>query len=254
MLSVEPIKAFTDNYIWLVSTNEGSIVIDPGESKNIQKLIDNKTIDLKGILITHHHYDHTNGLSELVKKNELEVYGPVNNIDGINHRLNDKDKISIIGIDFDVISIPGHTLDHIGFYSANASNPILFCGDTLFAGGCGRIFEGTYEQMFNALKKITKLPTNTNIYCGHEYTLSNLKFALEADDTNKELIEEFKKVENKINSNIPSLPTTLDKELKVNPFLRCDNINIQNKIIEKFKVSNNELEVFTALRKWKDNF
>ena len=254
MLSVEPIKAFTDNYIWLVSTNEGSIVIDPGESKSIQKLIDNKTIDLKGILITHHHYDHTNGLSELVKKNELEVYGPVNNIDGINHRLNDKDKISIIGIDFDIISIPGHTLDHIGFYSANANNPILFCGDTLFAGGCGRIFEGTYEQMFNALKKITKLPTNTNIYCGHEYTLSNLKFALEADDTNKELIEEFKKVENKINSNIPSLPTTLDKELKVNPFLRCDNINIQNKIIEKFNVSNNELEVFTALRKWKDNF
>ena len=254
MLSVEPIKAFTDNYIWLVSTNEGSIVIDPGESKNIQKLIDNNTIDLKGILITHHHYDHTNGLSELVKKNELEVYGPVNNIDGINHRLNDKDKISIIGIDFDVISIPGHTLDHIGFYSANADNPILFCGDTLFAGGCGKIFEGTYEQMFHALKKITKLPTNPNIYCGHEYTLSNLKFALEADDTNKELIEEFKKVENKINSNIPSLPTTLDKELKVNPFLRCDNINIQNKIIEKFKVSNSELEVFTALRKWKDNF
>jgi len=254
MLSVEPIKAFTDNYIWLVSTNEGSIVIDPGESKNIQKLIDNNTIDLKGILITHHHYDHTNGLSELVKINELEVYGPVNNIDGINHRLTDKDKISIIGIDFDVISIPGHTLDHIGFYSANANNPILFCGDTLFAGGCGRIFEGTYEQMFHALKKITKLPINTNIYCGHEYTLSNLKFALEADDTNKELIEEFKKVENKINSNIPSLPTTLDKELKVNPFLRCDNINIQNKIIEKFKVSNNELEVFTALRKWKDNF
>ena len=254
MLSVEPIKAFTDNYIWLVSTNEGSIVIDPGESKNIQKLIDNNTIDLKGILITHHHYDHTNGLSELVKKNDLEVYGPVNNIDGINHRLNDKDKISIIGIDFDVMSIPGHTLDHIGFYSANADNPILFCGDTLFAGGCGKIFEGTYEQMFHALKKITKLPTNTNIYCGHEYTLSNLKFALEADDTNKELIEEFKKVENKINSNIPSLPTTLDKELKVNPFLRCDNINIQNKIIEKFKVSNSELEVFTALRKWKDNF
>ncbi len=254
MLSVEPIKAFTDNYIWLVSTNEGSIVIDPGESKSIQKLIDNKTIDLKGILITHHHYDHTNGLSELVKKNKLEVYGPVNNIEGINHRLKDKDKISIIGIDFDVISIPGHTLDHIGFYSANANNPILFCGDTLFAGGCGRIFEGTYEQMFHALKKITKLPTNTNIYCGHEYTLSNLKFALEADDTNKELIEEFKKVENKINSNIPSLPTTLDKELKVNPFLRCDNINIQNKILEKFKVSNSELEVFTALRKWKDNF
>jgi len=254
MLNVEPIKAFTDNYIWLVSTNEGSIVIDPGESENIQKLIDNKIIDLKGILITHHHYDHTNGLSDLVKKNKLGVFGPVNDIDGIDHRLSDKDKISIIGIDFDIISIPGHTLDHIGFYSANAGNPILFCGDTLFAGGCGRIFEGTYEQMFNSLKKITKLPTNTNIYCGHEYTLSNLKFALEADDANKELIEEFKQVENKINLNTPSLPTRLDKELEVNPFLRCDNINIQNKIIEKFNVSDNELEIFTALRKWKDNF
>ena len=126
------------------------------------------------------------------------MFGPVNNIDGINHRLNDKDKISIIGIDFEIISIPGHTLDHIGFYSVEANNPILFCGDTLFAGGCGRIFEGTYEQMFNALKKITKLPTNTNIYCGHEYTLSNLKFALEVDDTNKELIEEFKKVKIKL--------------------------------------------------------
>ena len=124
MLSVEPIKAFTDNYIWLVSTNEGSIVIDPGESKNIQKLIDNKTIDLKGILITHHHYDHTNGLSELVKKNKLEVFGPFNDIDGINHRLIDKDKVSIIGIDFEIISIPGHTLDHIGFYSVEANNPI----------------------------------------------------------------------------------------------------------------------------------
>ena len=254
MLSVEPIKAFTDNYIWLVSTNEGSIVIDPGESENIQKLIDNKIIDLKGILITHHHYDHTNGLSDLVKKNKLEVFGPINDVDGIDYRLNDKDKISIIGIDFDIISIPGHTLDHIGFYSANANNPILFCGDTLFAGGCGRIFEGTYEQMFNSLKKISKLPTNTNIYCGHEYTLSNLKFALEADEANKELIEEFKKVENKINLNTPSLPTRLDKELELNPFLRCDNINIQNKIIEKFNVSDNELEIFTALRKWKDNF
>ncbi len=254
MLSVELIKAFSDNYIWLVSTNEGSIVIDPGESKNIQKLIDEKSIDLKGVLITHHHYDHTNGLEDLLEKNSIDVYGPENNINGINYRVNNKDKISIIGIEFEVISIPGHTLDHIGFYSRNNNNPILFCGDTLFAGGCGRVFEGTYKQMFDALKKISALPKNTNIYSGHEYTLSNLKFALEVDSENYDLKQEYENVLEKVNSDIPTLPTTLNKELKVNPFLRCDNLSIQKKIAEKFNISGGELEIFTALRKWKDNF
>ena len=254
MLSVELIKAFSDNYIWLVSTNEGSIVIDPGESKNIQKLIDEKSIDLKGVLITHHHYDHTNGLEDLLEKNSIDVYGPENNINGINYRVNNKDKISIIGIEFEVISIPGHTLDHIGFYSRNNNNSILFCGDTLFAGGCGRVFEGTYKQMFDALKKISALPKNTNIYSGHEYTLSNLKFALEVDSENSDLKQEYENVLEKVNSDIPTLPTTLNKELKVNPFLRCDNLSIQKKIAEKFNISGGELEIFTALRKWKDNF
>ena len=254
MLSVELIKAFSDNYIWLVSTNEGSIVVDPGESKNIQKLIDSKSINLKGVLITHHHYDHTNGLDDLLKKNSLDVYGPENSISGINYRVYNKDRISIIGIEFEIISMPGHTLDHIGFYSSNNNNPILFCGDTLFAGGCGRVFEGTYEQMFNALKKISALPKNTTIYCGHEYTLSNLKFAIEADTKNADLKQEYESVLKKINSDIPTLPTTLDKELKVNPFLRCDNPSIQKKIAEKFNITGNELEIFTALRKWKDNF
>ena len=254
MLTVEPIKAFTDNYIWLVSTNEGSIVIDPGESENIQKLVDDKNINLKGILVTHHHYDHTNGINNLLKKNKLEVFGPENNIDGINNRVVDKDKISIIGIDFEVISMPGHTLDHIGFYSFNNDHPILFCGDTLFAGGCGRIFEGTYRQMFNALKNISKLPSHTNIYCGHEYTLSNLKFAIEVDNNNTDLKKEYNDVLKKTELNIPTLPTTLKKELKTNPFLKCDDLSIQKKIKEKFNISTNELEIFTALRKWKDNF
>ena len=254
MLTVEPIKAFTDNYIWLVSTNEGSIVIDPGESENIQKLVDDKNINLKGILVTHHHYDHTNGINNLLKKNKLEVFGPENNIDGINNRVVDKDKISIIGIDFEVISMPGHTLDHIGFYSFNNDNPILFCGDTLFAGGCGRIFEGTYKQMFNALKNISKLPRHTNIYCGHEYTLSNLKFAIEVDSNNIDLKKEYNDVLKKVKLNIPTLPTTLSKELIINPFLKCDDLSIQKKIKEKFNISANELEIFTALRKWKDNF
>ena len=253
MLSVEPIKAYTDNYIWLVSTNEGSIVVDPGESKEILNLIDSNEIDLKGVLITHHHYDHTNGLLDLTNKMNLEVYGP-KKIEGINNIVKESDKFSLIGIDFEVIEIPGHTLDHLAFYSSNNKDPILFCGDTLFAGGCGRVFEGTFEQMFKSLKKISNYPKETKIFCGHEYTLSNLKFALEVDEDNKELADEYINVKKLISSDIPSLPTNLNKELKVNPFLRCNEINIKNKVIDKFDIIDDELEVFTALRKWKDNF
>ena len=253
MLSVEPIKAYTDNYIWLVSTNEGSIVVDPGESKEILNLIDTNEIDLKGVLITHHHYDHTNGLLDLTNKINLEVYGP-KKIEGINNIVEESDKFSLIGIDFEVIEIPGHTLDHLAFFSSNNKDPILFCGDTLFAGGCGRVFEGTFEQMFKSLKKISNYPKETKIFCGHEYTLSNLKFALEVDEDNKELADEYINVKKLISSDIPSLPTNLNKELKVNPFLRCNEINIKNKVIDKFDIIDDELEVFTALRKWKDNF
>ena len=253
MLSVEPIKAYTDNYIWLVSTNEGSIVVDPGESKEILNLIDTNEIDLKGVLITHHHYDHTNGLLDLTNKMNLEVYGP-EKIEGINNIVKESDKFSIIGIDFEVIEIPGHTLDHLAFYSSNSEDPMLFCGDTLFAGGCGRVFEGTFEQMFKSLKKISNYPKETKIFCGHEYTLSNLKFALEVDEDNKQLADEYINVKKLISSDIPSLPTNLNKELKLNPFLRCNENNIKNKIIEKFDIIDDELEIFTALRKWKDNF
>ena len=253
MLSVEPIKAYTDNYIWLVSTNEGSIVVDPGESKEILNLIDTNEIDLKGVLITHHHYDHTNGLLDLTNKMNLEVYGP-EKIEGINNIVNESDKFSLIGIDFEVIEIPGHTLDHLAFYSSNNKDPILFCGDTLFAGGCGRVFEGTFEQMFKSLKKISNYPKETKIFCGHEYTLSNLKFALKVDEDNKQLANEYINVKKLISSDIPSLPTNLNKELKLNPFLRCNEINIKNKIIDKFDIIDDELEIFTALRKWKDNF
>jgi len=253
MLSVEPIKAYTDNYIWLVSTNEGSIVVDPGESKEILNLIDSNEIDLKGVLITHHHYDHTNGLLDLTKKMNLEVYGP-KKIEGINNIVKESDKFSLIGIDFEVIEIPGHTLDHLAFFSSNNKDPILFCGDTLFAGGCGRVFEGTFEQMFKSLKKISNYPKETKIFCGHEYTLSNLKFALEVDEDNKQLADEYINVKKLISSDIPSLPTNLNKELKLNPFLRCNEINIKNKVIDKFDIIDDELEIFTALRKWKDNF
>ena len=177
MIKIEPIEAFTDNYIWLVTTNEGSIAIDPGESSNTINFLEKNQLDLKAILITHHHFDHTGGIDDLVSYSPVNVYGPFNNdIASIDKKLKDGDKINVIGIEFEIIEIPGHTLDHIAFYSENNGSPILFCGDTLFAGGCGRVFEGTFDQMYESLNKLKILPENTNIYCGHEYTLSCLLY------------------------------------------------------------------------------
>ena len=139
-------------------------------------------------------------------------------------------------------------------YSLFENESILFCGDTLFSGGCGRVFEGTYEQMFNALKKLSEYPKNTKIFCGHEYTLSNLEFAKQVDPKNEELKSEYIKAQNLGLSDIPTLPSNLKKELKINPFLRCGHADIKERIIKKFDAKNNDLEIFTALRKWKDNF
>jgi hydroxyacylglutathione hydrolase len=255
MINIEPIKAFDDNYIWLMTTNEGSIVIDPGESKNLLKAIEKKNIKLDAILITHHHYDHTGGIEELlIKYPNLKVYGPNNNVDLINSRHVDGEFLNVIGIDFEVIEIPGHTLDHIAYYANTNNSPILFCGDTLFAGGCGRVFEGTFDQMYESLMKLKKLPQNTKIYCGHEYTINNLQFAKAVEPDNIDLITRYNDALNLRKNNIPTLPSTLSIELKTNPFLRCEKNNVQKIISHKFKTGFSEIEIFSALRKWKDKF
>jgi len=255
MINIEPIKAFDDNYIWLMTTNEGSIVIDPGESINLLKAIEQKNLKLDAILITHHHYDHTGGIEELLMKYpNLKVYGPNNNIDLIKSRLRDGELLNIIGIDFEVIEIPGHTLDHIAYYANINNSPILFCGDTLFAGGCGRVFEGTFHQMYESLMKLKKLPKNTKIYCGHEYTINNLKFAKAVEPDNIDLIKRYDEALDLRKNNIPTLPSTLSIELKTNPFLRAGEDNVQKIISKKFKTGFSEKEIFSALRQWKDNF
>jgi len=157
MINIEPIEAFSDNYIWLLTTNEGSLVVDPGESNSLLKTLKENDLDLKAILITHHHYDHTGGIEEILSEKSIDVYGPNNDVDLINVRVSSASKLKLLGIEFEVIEIPGHTLDHIAFFSENNGNPILFCGDTLFAGGCGRVFEGTFEQMYNSLSILKKL-------------------------------------------------------------------------------------------------
>ena len=254
MVKIESIEAFTDNYIWLVTTNEGSIVIDPGESSNVINYLDNNQLDLKAIFITHHHFDHTGGINEITSYYPVNVFGPINNVETINKRLKDGDRVSIIGIDFKIIEIPGHTLDHIAYFSENNGNPILFCGDTLFAAGCGRVFEGTFEQMYESIIKLKNLPINTKIYCGHEYTLSNLEFAKEAEPFNQDTLSRYNNVLKLREKGTPSIPSLLSTELKTNPFLRCDNKEVQENISTKFKTTKESKEIFKALRLWKDNF
>jgi hydroxyacylglutathione hydrolase len=254
MINIEPIKAFNDNYIWLATTNEGSIVIDPGEAHKTIKYLKENDLNLDAILITHHHFDHTGGIEDMLKFRNVDVYGPVNNIPSINKQLRDGNLFSVIGIDFKIIEIPGHTLDHIAFFSENNGNPVLFCGDTLFSSGCGRVFEGTFEQMHKSILKLKSLPANTKIYSGHEYTQSNLKFAMEVEPLNQKLISRYNDVQDLLNKGIPTLPTTLELELEVNPFLRCQAREVQNSVVKQFNTSNHEDEIFKALRQWKDNF
>jgi hydroxyacylglutathione hydrolase len=254
MINIEPIEAFSDNYIWLLTTNEGSIVIDPGESQNLLKILKENNLNLKAILITHHHYDHTGGINEILSEKSIDVYGPNNNIDSINIRLTNESKITLLGIEFEIIEIPGHTLDHIAYYSDNDGHPILFCGDTLFAGGCGRVFEGTFEQMYDSLSNLKQLPLNTKIYCGHEYTESNLRFAKSVEPLNQRIISRYNNVIELRKKGIPTLPTTIELELETNPFLRVGLKEVQETISKKFNTPKNDKDIFSAIRQWKDNF
>jgi hydroxyacylglutathione hydrolase len=254
MINIEPIEAFSDNYIWLVTTNEGSIVIDPGESSKTIELLKKRDLNLKAILITHHHFDHTGGIDEVKLFSSAKVYGPKNDISSIDVRVEVGQALSLIGIDFEIIELPGHTMDHIAFYTNNNGNPLLFCGDTLFAGGCGRVFEGTFEQMHESLMKLKSLPINTKVYCGHEYTTANLSFAKEVEPLNKNIISRYNEVLKLRKEGIPTLPTTIEIELKTNPFFRCDVEEIQDSLLKKFNIERNEQEIFKALREWKDNF
>ena len=170
MLKISPINAFSDNYIWLIQTNEGNTLVDPGDSKPIISTIDKLGITIDDILITHHHFDHIGGLELLKPLIKGSVIGPKNkSIDLLDKQVSEGDVIKSIGLEFSVFEVPGHTLDHIAFYS-DTEKEVLFCGDTIFSGGCGRVFEGTFEQMNHSLEKLMSLPSKTEIYCAHEYT------------------------------------------------------------------------------------
>ncbi|RCL38416.1 MAG: hydroxyacylglutathione hydrolase [SAR86 cluster bacterium] len=238
------IPAFIDNYIWSIE-KEGKIsVIDPGDANAVLNVLQNRNLELEDILITHHHYDHTGGVKELKKVMQGNVYGPDNlAIEGIDVALIENDQFSTLGYEFNVIETPGHTLDHISFHCHEKN--VLFCGDTLFSGGCGRLFEGTYQQLFNSLQKLVRLPNDTEVYCTHEYTLANLAFA-EQQISDEEISNYKKNVEVKLNKGEISLPSSIEIEKKINLFL-------MQKTPSDLKHLSPE-ESFKELRIRKDNF
>ncbi len=218
-ISIYPIKSFTDNYIWLIKKNRYAVIVDPGDASPVLEILQKENIHLQAVLITHKHLDHIGGVRDLKKVYpDIKIYGPKNNFNFAYEEVNNDDLVVIneLNISFRVIATPGHTLDHIVF----ADEENLFCGDTIFGCGCGRLFEGTFTQMHTSLKLLSKLPRSIKIFCAHEYTKKNIEFALILEKDNKDLIARKK---NLMKVDI-TLPSTLGEELKTNPFLRSKNL------------------------------
>lgn len=252
---IHPIPAFTDNYIWAIHSADSNqvCVVDPGDADAVQEYLELNSLVLTDILVTHHHPDHVGGLSQLKKSFEPRIIGPESSgISGITDFVVENDVVEIFGCSFSVMEVPGHTLDHIAFYSSEA---ILFCGDTLFAAGCGRLFEGTAEMMTHSLDKLAELPEATQVYCTHEYTLANLDFAKAADPKNIVLALRTLSEQEKRRLNLPTLPSSVGLELKTNPFLRCNDADVKKTVeLQAGRPLESELDVFTELRLWKDGF
>lgn len=253
--------AFKDNYIWLyINKNTKScIVVDPGDGQAALGAAAAHDVRVSAIFITHHHADHSGGILDMLRdigakdnlgKAPIPVYGPRGeSILGVTHKVSEGDTVSVPGFDpFAILDIPGHTKGHIAYYSAKAG--ILFCGDTLFAGGCGRLFEGTPEMLFNSLKKMNALPPDTLVYCAHEYTEKNLAFALTVEPHNLDLQKRYKEVCALREKQQPTIPSTLLIEQQTNPFLRTDSAEIRRYLAQ----SGSPVEIFAALRSLKDSF
>lgn len=253
MLEIVPVGAFKDNYVWTLRRGSKAAVVDPGDARPVLEYLARESLELSAILATHHHADHVGGIAELRRKYPVPAYGPRHEpIPTVTHPVSGGDRVTLdaLEVTFEVIDIPGHTRAHIAYYGAGA----LFCGDTLFACGCGRLFEGTPEQMYASLGKLRALPDDTRIYCGHEYTLANIAFARQVEPLNKSLELREQQARRLREAGKPTLPSTLGDEKATNPFLRWDApavIESANKYLGAR--ASDPVRVFAAIREWKNN-
>lgn len=259
-LELIPVPAFADNYLWLLVRGDEAVVVDPGDAAPVEAALAQRGLRLSAILITHHHPDHIGGLDKLLAAHAVPVYGPRAEratIKPLSVLLAEGDSVEVLGRHYTVMEVPGHTKGHIAFFSAASGSepPILLCGDTLFSAGCGRLFEGTPAQMHRSLSRLAALPGNTEVYCTHEYTASNLAFALAVEPDSAALAEYVQRVQQLRAANQPSLPSTIDQELRINPFLRAAQPAVRAAAAQRAgHEPADEVETFAVLRSWKDVF
>ncbi|OGA28468.1 MAG: hydroxyacylglutathione hydrolase [Betaproteobacteria bacterium RIFCSPLOWO2_02_FULL_65_24] len=251
---VHPVRAFKDNYIWVLRSGRHAAVVDPGDARPVLDYLDAEGLQLTAILATHHHADHVGGVAGLLAKFDVPVYGPKSEpIETLTHKVSGGDRVDVpdIHASFTVYDIPGHTRAHVAYYGEKS----LFCGDTLFACGCGRVFEGTPEQLYASLQKLAALPDDTLVYCGHEYTLANIVFAKAVEPANPALSDRERAEAAVRAQGRPTVPSTLGREKATNPFLRCAEpavIASANKYLGSR--ASTPVQVFAALRDWKNRF
>ena len=257
-MNLLPLLAFTDNYIWMLHDGRQAIVVDPGEAAPVEQALHRWGLTLQAILVTHHHVDHVGGVDALRAATGAQVYGPARErMPEPLVRLAQGDTVDALGLQFQVIDVPGHTAGHIAYYCPDMDGaPLLFCGDTLFSGGCGRLFEGTPAQMLESLDRLAALPGNTRVCCTHEYTLSNLKFARAVEPGNAALLHYSSQCEALRAQNQPTLPSQMALERDINPFLRVRQSPVaQAAQGYDAQVSlDDAVAVLAALRQWKNEF
>ena len=253
-----PLPAFDDNYIWMVHQNGDAVVVDPGQARPVLDALARDGLRLRAILLTHHHHDHVGGVKELVEATGATVYGPASErLPHCDERLSEGDRVELStpSLSLTVLDVPGHTAGHIVYHGDAVGHPVLFCGDTLFAAGCGRLFEGTPEQMSHSLQKVAKLPKTVLVCCAHEYTLGNLRWALAVEPDNRALQDWQEQAIALRESGLPTLPTTLAHELDTNPFLRTDRTAVAHAAARwSGQEASSPIAVFAILRKWKNDF
>ncbi len=251
---VVPLRAFADNYIWTVRDAKFAAVVDPGDARPVLDYLQREKLELAAILNTHHHADHVGGNAGLLARSKAPVFGPYDErIPEVTHRLRDGARCVLphFGIEFEVIEIPAHTRTHIAFYGGG----MLFCGDTLFAAGCGRLFEGTPRQMHDSLSRLMQLPDETRVYCGHEYTLANIRFAEAADPGNAALLKLEKRAHEQRQRDLPTLPSTIGQEKATNPFVRVSEPAVMASASKYAgKTLTDPVSVLGAIREWKNHF